>query len=78
MLFHSQGLIIATPRPPKSFTLHVFARDNREIVFQGSSGNHAIRRVEGRPFQLTLSLQNAPMIGDRVRDRQDAVLKPDQ
>src|SRR5271157_2961205 len=54
------------------------ARDDREFVFNGGRGNHAVRRVEGRSFQLALTIQHAPAVGDGMGDGQDAVTKPDQ
>jgi hypothetical protein len=47
-------------------------------MVKGGCGNHAVCRVERRSFQLALTVQHAPAIGDRVCDGQDAVTKPTQ
>ena len=38
------------------------AGDDCKAMFNGSCGDHAVRRVERRPFQLTLAIQYAPPI----------------
>src|SRR5450755_2337280 len=35
-------------------------RGDRQVMFNGGCGNHAIRRVEGRSSRLALSIQHAP------------------
>src|SRR5437667_8724106 len=51
------------------------AGDDSKIMFNGGCGDHAVRCVERRSFELTLAVQHAPAVGNRVSDRQNASVK---
>ena len=53
-------------------------RHEGKVVLKGRGCDHAIGGIERGAFQLALTLQYAPAIGDGVRNGQDAVTKPDQ
>src|SRR2546427_6186707 len=54
------------------------AGDDCKAMFHGSCGDHAVRRVERRPLQLTPTIQYAPPISYGTSNRQDASFKPRQ